>query len=795
MSDPSPDVPSPDKDGAGISTTVVFGVLTLAGCLLAFSLLRNRIKGVYAARYRRLSIPCEGLPSGMFGWVKQVLAYKDEELFKSHGLDALMYSLHLRANFMITFLFVLFAFPCLLPAFWNGMNKDRPSEDAVKGILLFSQTNVEQGSSLLFWPVAGIYVFTAVTFLVTKRLFDKFLEYRNKVTHMKLTRNFAVMIEETNTKSAKQLEQRFERLFPGRVVTATVAYHLEDLHHLMEHYKEAERQLEYAHMNQLKLEQASSESTPLRVMGDSGPVLQHWEGKFAFLGPIAGQLGWARKVNSIEHWSEKVSFLRDCMEDSQRRLQTLIESGDELDLATRVSFVTFKDTRTARIASQTIIGQHAGELETKPAPDPADVLWKSLNIGTNQRTIRGLFVNIAFFFIVAFGGASVTFLQGLANLETLSRIKGLGFLDWINHQSSFIRGIVTDLLPALVLVTFMALLSPTIGYISSFHGYHTKSRLAKTVFQIYYLFLAFNVFFVSTISGSVLVVLDDIIHNFTFTDIVRLLSTSLPQQSLFFMNYIIVKTFSEQGWSLLQIGFMFVRWFKLTFMTVTAKERAEAGDPGPFEYPVYYSNVLLMWTLTAVYANMAPLLLGFSVLYFGVCYVVHRYLILYVFVPDMDGGGRLWHSVFRRTMVGLIIAQITLAGLFGIKEFPFGSTLTAPLIAVTAGYTFYMSRKYRRPTIYGYLSADEEICVEAVGEEEELDLQRSYVQPELQPINSWSFDQLQSDAHLNIKVDTEQDQDEIDSRMNKYSRSVDSLSPGSALSVPLMPPRSTSNRP
>jgi hypothetical protein len=44
---------------------------------------------------------------------------------------------------------------------------------------------------------------------------------------------------------------------------------------------------------------------------------------------------------------------------------------------------------------------------------------------------------------------------------------------------------------------------------------------------------------------------------------------------------------------------------------------------------------------------------------------------LKVYVPAFDSGGRMWPHMHARILAALFIAQITMIGYFGIKEFPY----------------------------------------------------------------------------------------------------------------------------
>lgn len=64
----------------------------------------------------------------------------------------------------------------------------------------------------------------------------------------------------------------------------------------------------------------------------------------------------------------------------------------------------------------------------------------------------------------------------------------------------------------------------------------------------YYMFLLLNVFLIVSIAGSIFGVLAEIIDN--PNSIANELATSIPKQSTFYINYVVIQAFSkcQQDW-------------------------------------------------------------------------------------------------------------------------------------------------------------------------------------------------------------------------------------------------------
>jgi hypothetical protein len=141
----------------------------------------------------------------------------------------------------------------------------------------------------------------------------------------------------------------------------------------------------------------------------------------------------------------------------------------------------------------------------------------------------------------------------------------------MNDISPQILAVVEGFLPSLVLLIFISITKPIIELLYSHQGESSYSRIEWMTMATYWGFLIFNVFLVSTIGGAILKVilfrgfalcettttqpcvvsccwscrvvcglqvLDDFIDN--PRSIINLLASSLPQQSGFFINYLLI---------------------------------------------------------------------------------------------------------------------------------------------------------------------------------------------------------------------------------------------------------------
>jgi hypothetical protein len=105
---------------------------------------------------------------------------------------------------------------------------------------------------------------------------------------------------------------------------------------------------------------------------------------------------------------------------------------------------------------------------------------------------------------------------------------------------------------------------------------------------------------------------------------------------------------------LAQLLSLFIIWIKTRLFGRTPREIREATKPPYFDFPVYYSNHLLIVAVVFAYAPLAPLVAAFGASVFAVSYYVYKYQNLYVSVPRTETGGRLWNVVINRMLTAIV---------------------------------------------------------------------------------------------------------------------------------------------
>lgn len=239
-------------------------------------------------------------------------------------------------------------------------------------------------------------------------------------------------------------------------------------------------------------------------------------------------------------------------------------------------------------------------------------------------------------------------------------------------------------------------------------GSISNSKAEIKASNMVFYFLVGNVFFLSVISGSLL---DEIGESFTHPKHVPShLAAAVSAQADFFMTYILTEGLSGFSFEILQPGLLLWDFIKLHVC-------GRGKEENPYLFSLPYFRIIPMVSLSIligmVYAVIAPLLLPFLVGYFLLGYVVFVNQIQDVYSTDYDTFGKYWPFIHHYVFVAIVLMQITMIGVFGLKDKPASSISTIPLLLVTIMFNEYCKMRF--------LPAFQKFSIQNAVENDELD--------------------------------------------------------------------------
>lgn len=396
-----------------------------------------------------------------------------------------------------------------------------------------------------------------------------------------------------------------------------------------------------------------------------------------------------------------------------------------------VAFVTFKSRCAAALAAQS--QQHSNPLLwiTEMAPEPRDVLWENLLIPCRYLLLHKIGVYIAASLFTIFFAIPVTAVQGIAKFDNLKKwFPPAMAIELIPGLSS----VVTGYLPSAILNGFIYVVPFGMLAMAKLAGCISRSKQEIKACNMFFYFLVGNVFFLSLLSGSLL---DEIGKSVTHPkDFPGHLASAVSAQADFFMTYILTTGLSGFSLEILQSGLLI--WDLVKSHTFGHGKKKE-----PYLYSLHYCRVIPMVSLAVligmIYAVVAPLLLPFLIVYFFLGYVVYINQIQNVYETVYETWGKYWPYVHHYILIAIVLMQITMIGLFGLKRKPAASFATIPLLLLTLMFNEYCKMRF--------LPTFDHCSIEDAKESDELDKKsglmetnfenaiNAYCPPCLRPVN------------------------------------------------------------
>ncbi|WJX75256.1 CSC1-like protein hyp1 [Trifolium repens] len=588
------------------------------------------------------------------GWVRRAWEPSDDEFISTAGLDAFV--------FIRIFVFSLKVFTFagivgtlfLLPINYMGTEIRDNSEFQNKSLDSFSISNVNNGSHGLWVHFCAAYVFTGVVcillyyeyaYIVSKRIACFYSSKPQPHQFTILVRGIPVPPGGTCNEA---VEQFFMEYHPSDYHSHSVVRRSSKLQILV---TDGERL--YKRLTQLK----NKDDSPQRHRRDG------------FLG-IFGH-----KVDMLDHYEKSLGNIADNVRIEQSSL-----AGKEVPAA----FVSFKSRYGAAIALNMQEGINPTHWITEQAPEPHDVYWPFFSVTFIRRWISKLVAYVACNALTILFLIPVALVQGLTHLDQLENM----FPPLKNIlRLTVVSQVITGYLPILILQAFLSFVPAIMIMLSSLQGYISWSRIQKSACNKVLWFTIWNIFFANVLSGSTIYRLNYLLEPKEFP---RVLAEAVPAQASFFMAYIVAFGWTNIASELFQLIPLCYNYATRFFGGEFSKDFEAPSIPYHMEIP----RIVFFGLLGVTYFILAPLMLPFLLVYFCLGYIIYRNQLLYVYVPKFETGGEFWPTVHNYTIFSLVLMQIIVIGIFGLKKLPVASGLTLPLPIVTLLFNEYCQKRF-----------------------------------------------------------------------------------------------------
>ncbi|KAL1645269.1 phosphate metabolism protein 7 [Diplodia intermedia] len=374
------------------------------------------------------------------------------------------------------------------------------------------------------------------------------------------------------------------------------------------------------------------------------------------------------KFNFI--WGNKFDTIAECQEDLRKIIpsveaaQKLRRDGDSKLLG--AVFVEFETQSAAQAAFSLVSFNHPERIVPRQVGvHPNEVLWKNLRMSDWEALGRKL---LAFAFVIVltiFWGVPVAAIASFSNVNYLA--EKYTWLAWLNRLNGTQLGLLTGLVPALLLSLLQSLVPRFYRYIARQSGAVTLSHVELRTQTYFFVFSLIQVFLVTTFSSGVTAVIGQIALEPRSAP--ALLAENLPKASNFYISYFVlygILISAVQVFNPLALFWneILPRIWPYSTPRESFIKYVSLDNPG-------YGSECAKWTNLAViaisYSCIAPLVLGFATIGFVFIYLAMRYNFFYVFSTEIDTKGAFYAQALQQLTVGIYIAELCLIGLFSTR--------------------------------------------------------------------------------------------------------------------------------
>lgn len=625
--------------------------------LVSFCLLRSRYAWLYSPRASTvaseyaLKFPaCDGscllrppppLGLGRLAWLWPSIFSSSRVVRETAGVDAYMFIRLFEFGISIFAVFTLVAVVVLIPINTQGgmglLELDK-----------LSMSNIVPASHDFLYITIAAYAFSAFTLYLLHRLYKEYVHLR--VDYLLRSHQqglqMSVMVQDIPAAEEGHLATLFEGLYPGDITASVELRQVAQLEGLL-----GQRERLVALLEDCIEGFQATRMLPVRACVKHPPFCLD-------------------KVNMISHSMRQ-------LEHCNRKVAHLL--GRKLPCLS-VGFVTFNSARSFAFGASMEVNSHPLQYTLSSACHPRDLFPPNLHLTTSERALRRLGVSSLVLVVILFWVVPVTVISSFVSIESLQHWLPVSALQYVRF-----RTFLESFIPSVLLSTFISIMPTILWYLSAFAGHESQSKLQQAVLKYYFIFVLFNCFFVLTISGSILGVLENIMQH--PGHVLSLLGSSLPQVSMFFMSFTLFQALSTFPLQLLApyplIAGIISKRLHPQDMLVSLSTFCDFS----YEYPAH----LLIFVIGFTYAVVAPVLSPVCLVYFLIGWVVKRYQVMYMFVPRFETGGQFWPLVYDRIVVAMLVGQCTWVGAITLKEAPLCSSLLLPLPLLT----YYVSGRIK----------------------------------------------------------------------------------------------------
>ncbi|KAJ6488018.1 hypothetical protein C8R45DRAFT_902598 [Mycena sanguinolenta] len=328
------------------------------------------------------------------------------------------------------------------------------------------------------------------------------------------------------------------------------------------------------------------------------------------------------------------------------------------------AFITFNRQIAAHMAENILLHHEPYRMAEKYTEvSPMDVIWSNLGLNPYEMKIRVLISYALTAVLIIFWAIPVAFVGVVSNLHSLST--SATWLNWIQKIPEVVIGIVSGILPPVLLAVLNMLLPIILRQFAVFEGIPKRTGVELSLMTRFFIFQVVHSFFVVTIASGISAVLSSLLKSPGSAP--SLLASKLPAASTFFLTYTILQGLSGTAGGFLQVVPLVVYYVKLFLLGSTPRSiYGIKYGARSVAWGTTFPGVTLLVVIGLVYSVISPIINGLACFTFFAFFQLYKYLFLWQFEqpPSSDTGGLFFPKAMGHIFTGLYIQQICMTGLF-----------------------------------------------------------------------------------------------------------------------------------
>ena len=479
----------------------------------------------------------------------------DEFVLQHNSLDGYFLLRYIKLSIMICFVGCCISWPILFPVNATGGGSEKQLN-----VLSFSNVRAESQVAKLRYLahtfVAWIFI-GFIFFTVTRELIyyvNLRQAYLMSPLYAQRLSSRTVLFQSVPTEYAD--EHKIRRMFGDQLKNVWVASDTKELEDMVEKRTKAAMKLETAETKLIKLannarlkplKQGGQQPTSLadeELGAESGSAAARWVRPKARpthrLKPIIG-----KKVDTINWARDEIARLNPLIETEQNTYR----AGEAKPR--NAVFVEFYNQVDAQAAYQMVA--HHKMLHMSPrlvGMVPEEIIWENLGMTWKTAQGRNIISFAAATALIIFWSFPVAIVGSISQINTLTTV--LPWLSFINDIPQVILGVVTNLLPSVMLAILVSLVPIFFRLLGKLAGKPTLSSVELRCHESFFWFQVIQVFLVTTMTSAASSAVPTIIKS--PGNIPTLLAQSIPRASNFYVSYIILQGLTFAAGELVQIA-------------------------------------------------------------------------------------------------------------------------------------------------------------------------------------------------------------------------------------------------